>query len=57
MNENLTIKQGHIICDKIESDIKSAIGNSEVIIHMEPICKMCLNKNKKNLINTKQIKY
>ncbi len=50
--ENLTIKEGHDLCDKIEDDIESNIKNTSVTIHLEPCKKNCYdcNKNKKYII-------
>lgn len=33
--ENMTIKEAHDICDKIESDIGNSLKNTEVMIHIE----------------------
>ena len=38
---DMTIKEGHDICDSIESEIESTIKNSDVIIHLEPCDKEC----------------
>mgnify|MGYP001339332189 CR=1 FL=1 len=40
--ENMTIKEGHDLCDKIEEDLEKNLGNTEVTIHLEPSSK---NKN------------
>ncbi len=39
---DMTIKEGHDICDSIESEIESTIKNSDVIIHLEPCDKECI---------------
>lgn len=39
--ENMTIKQGHILCDKIEDEIEELLGNTKVIIHLEPCDNCC----------------
>lgn len=38
---NLTIKEGHLLCDLIEQDLKQAIPNISVSIHMEPCTENC----------------
>lgn len=38
---NLTIKQGHEICNKIEKKLEKDLKNSTVIIHLEPCNKRC----------------
>ena len=35
LDENLTVKQAHEICDRIEEDIKQSLVNCEVTIHVE----------------------
>ena len=35
LDENLTVKESHEICDKIENDLKSRLKNTEVTIHVE----------------------
>ena len=35
LDENLTVKQAHEICDQIESDVKNILPNTEVTIHVE----------------------
>ncbi|MCX6280421.1 MAG: cation diffusion facilitator family transporter [Bacteroidetes bacterium] len=35
MDENLTVRESHEICDMIEADIKQSLVNSEVTIHVE----------------------
>lgn len=43
--ENLTIKEGHDLCDRIEEDLNQNIGNTETTIHLEPCgedCPKCL---------------
>jgi cation diffusion facilitator family transporter len=34
--EDLTIKEGHDLCDRIEEDIEKKIGNVIITIHLEP---------------------
>lgn len=36
VNESITIKEGHKICDKIENEIKAVFSNVDVVIHLEP---------------------
>ena len=40
-NEDMTIKQCHDVCDKIEDKIKNALGNCTISIHLEPECTKC----------------
>jgi len=35
LDENLTVREAHELCDKIEADIKQSLVNSEVTIHVE----------------------
>jgi cation diffusion facilitator family transporter len=35
LDENLTVKESHELCDQIESDIKQTLVNCEVTIHVE----------------------
>ena len=35
LDENLTVKEAHELCDRIEADIKQYLVNSEVTIHVE----------------------
>ncbi|MCX6284190.1 MAG: cation diffusion facilitator family transporter [Bacteroidetes bacterium] len=35
LDENLTVRDAHELCDKIEADIKQSLVNSEVTIHVE----------------------
>ena len=35
LDENLTVKEAHKICDRIEQDLKSNLKNTEVTIHVE----------------------
>jgi cation diffusion facilitator family transporter len=35
LDENLTVKEAHEICDRIENDLKSGLKNAEVTIHVE----------------------
>lgn len=42
---DMTIKEGHDICDKIEHDLSSKINNLHVTIHIEPcntVCSKCI---------------
>ena len=42
--ENITIKEGHNLCDRIEEDLKKSINNAVITIHLEPcngICSEC----------------
>ena len=39
--EDMTIKQCHDVCDKIEDKIKNALGNCTISIHLEPECTKC----------------
>ena len=39
-----TIKVGHQICDRIESDIEKKLGESEILIHIEPFCEKQFSK-------------
>lgn len=41
VESELTIKQGHILCDYIEHDIKKAIPNTYLSIHLEPCTDKC----------------
>ena len=38
---NLTIRQGHDLCDKIEKDLMDSVGNIKVTIHLEPCSAEC----------------
>ena len=39
VNEELTVKESHALCEKIENDLEQAIKNTNVNIHIEPgIC-------------------
>lgn len=42
--EDMTIKQCHDICDKIEDNIKQALGSCNISIHAEPECPKCSEK-------------
>jgi cation diffusion facilitator family transporter len=47
--ENMTVKDANDICDKIETDIKKSLVNSEIMIHLESSkssysCDKCKNK-------------
>lgn len=37
VDKNMTVGDSHNICDKIEAEIESALGNTDVFIHIEPI--------------------
>lgn len=39
--EGMTIKEGHALCDSIESEIASNIGNCTITIHLEPCDQAC----------------
>ena len=41
--ENITIKEGHSLCDRIEEDLKKNINNAIITIHLEPCNKSCLD--------------
>ncbi len=43
VRENMTIKEGHEICDRIESEINAVLLNAEVVIHLEPCACGCEN--------------
>lgn len=47
--ENMTVKDANDVCDKIETDIKKLLVNSEIMIHLESYkssysCEICKNK-------------
>jgi len=49
---NLTIKEGHDLCDKIEEDLEKKIKNIDVTIHLEPCngtCSECILYHKDSL--------
>jgi ferrous-iron efflux pump FieF len=37
MSENLELKEVHMICDELESEIEKCIAHIEVSIHVEPV--------------------
>ncbi|EKQ56690.1 MULTISPECIES: cation diffusion facilitator family transporter [unclassified Clostridium] len=39
--ENMTIKEAHDICDKIEKDIEESLNHTEIMIHLESCEKRC----------------
>jgi cation diffusion facilitator family transporter len=39
LNENMSLKDAHSICDEIENEIQSKIKHLDMTIHMEPITK------------------
>lgn len=41
VDSELTIKQGHILCDYIEADIKKAMPKTYISIHLEPCTDNC----------------
>lgn len=43
--ENMSIKEAHDICDKIEDDIAEVLNNTEVMIHSESSDKACSTCN------------
>jgi cation diffusion facilitator family transporter len=43
--ENMSIKEAHDICDKIEDDIAEVLNNTEVMIHLESSDKACSTCN------------
>lgn len=49
--KNLTIENGHTLCDSIEEDLKNSIPNSSVIIHLEPCECSCNNCQTKDTCN------
>lgn len=56
LDENVTIKHGHILCDLIEEDINKEFPNTKTTIHLEPCDKNCAicnmyNKEKKSCID------
>jgi cation diffusion facilitator family transporter len=49
--DDMTIKEAHDICDKIENDIKKSLDYTEIMIHLESLdnnhnCSKCKNKCK-----------
>lgn len=40
---DITVKQGHMLCDQIEEDINKLFPNTRVTIHVEPCINDCLN--------------
>ena len=45
MNDNCTIHQSHIVCDELETLIAKKLGNTDVLIHVEPKCSCQKIKN------------
>lgn len=43
VREDITIKNGHILCDKIEKNLEDNIRNTNVFIHLEPCRGVCSN--------------
>lgn len=51
--EQITIKQGHLLCDCLEDDINAAFKNAKVTIHLEPCpedCDDCTYSKKDTII-------
>lgn len=46
---NITVNSAHEICDKIENEIESNLGNSKIIIHIEPMKECCASCKKNEL--------
>lgn len=49
---DMTVKNAHVICDKIENEIEEVLKNTDVMIHVESCdkncsCFQCSNKNNK----------
>ena len=38
MDDNCTIHQSHLVCDELETLIAKKLGNTDVLIHVEPKC-------------------
>jgi len=41
MNRNINLQQAHEVCDRIEVDIETKLGGTNVTIHVEPCDGMC----------------
>lgn len=47
VNGDMTVKESHEFCNEVESALSEKIGNTDTIIHIEPIC-----ENEENTLKT-----
>lgn len=38
VNGDMTVKESHEFCNEVETALSEKIGNTDTIIHIEPIC-------------------
>ncbi len=52
VNGSMTVKESHEFCNLIEKTLLDKIGNTDTIIHIEPLCEVCTKEELEALKNT-----
>lgn len=45
VNGDMTVKESHEFCNEVEKALSDKIGNTDTIIHIEPLCEVCEKDN------------